>query len=200
MATTRKTKPKEAVPRPGGRSARVVRDVLAAAIDVFAERGYAGLSFEEVAVRAGVNKTTVYRRWATKSDLFKAALIELRENNEVPDTGSLRADLLAILERFVKKLSLPRGRTVARAILIGASEPELAAIVSDLRREQPAIPTVIFDRAIERGELPKHVDRMLLAEALMGPIQSRLLWKGLETSPTWIASLFDLCLHGVTRR
>ncbi len=59
--------------RPGGRSARVVRDVLRAAFELFAERGYGGLSIEEVSARAGVNKTTVYRRWPTKIDLLRAA-------------------------------------------------------------------------------------------------------------------------------
>ena len=58
--------------RTGGRSARVVRDVLASALEVFAERGYAAFSVEEAAKRAGVNKTTVYRRWPSKADLLAA--------------------------------------------------------------------------------------------------------------------------------
>ena len=60
--------------RPGGRSARVVKDVLAAALTAFAESGYAGLSVEDVAARAGVNKTTVYRRWPRKLDLVSDAI------------------------------------------------------------------------------------------------------------------------------
>ncbi|MGZ3417160.1 MAG: TetR/AcrR family transcriptional regulator [Polyangiales bacterium] len=193
MAGTRKTKVRA---RPGGRSARVVRDVLAAAIDVFAESGYAGFSFEDVAARAGVNKTTVYRRWATKSELVGAAVLAMREADETPDTGNIRGDLQMLLEQRVKRLSSPRGRSVARALLTSAMEPELAAIVAMLRKEHPTIPDVVFDRAIARGELPKNVDRALLAEALVAPILTRVLWKGMGASSSFVASLVELLLGG----
>jgi AcrR family transcriptional regulator len=193
MATARKTKTRA---RPGGRSARVVRDVLAAAIDVFAERGYAGMSFEEIAARAGVNKTTVYRRFPTKPDLFRAAIIALRTTDQPPDTGTIRGDLRAILDTRVKQLSTPRGRSVARAVLIGAIEPELAAVVAAMRKDNPAIPDVVFDRAIARGELPKRVDRALVSEALLGPIHTRVLWKGLGASSSFVDALVDLIVTG----
>src|SRR5260221_10727285 len=98
-----KAKPgaRKARPRTGGRSARVVNEVLAATLEVFAEHGYAGMSVEAVAARAGVNKTTIYRRWPAKVDLLGAALVSLRdEDPEPPDTGSLRSDLLEVLRRL----------------------------------------------------------------------------------------------------
>lgn len=195
MTAMPKTEPRS---RPGGRSARVLRDVLAAAIDVFAERGYAGMSFEEIAARAGVNKTTVYRRFPTKADLFREAIIAIRSADAPPDTGTIRGDLRAILESRVAQLSTPRGRSVARAVLIGAIEPELAAVVAEMRKGNPTIPDVVFDRAIARGELPKKVDRALLSEALLGPIHTRVLWKGLGASSKFVSALVDLVVTGAS--
>src|SRR6187455_1103921 len=92
---------KLARPRTGGRSARVVSEVLSATLEAFAEQGYAGLSVEAVALRAGVNKTTIYRRWPTKADLVGAALVSLRDDDpEPPNTGSLRDDLLQVLQHW----------------------------------------------------------------------------------------------------
>src|SRR3954454_17804776 len=80
--------------RPGGRSERVRSSVLAAAQELLAEGGYDALRVEDVASRAGVHKTTVYRRWPTKADLVMA-VVEGRseERVPVPDTGSLEDDL-----------------------------------------------------------------------------------------------------------
>ena len=63
--------------RVGGRSARVVADVLRTTLEIIGEHGFAGLRVEDVAARAGVNKTTIYRRWPTRGDLVIAALTEL---------------------------------------------------------------------------------------------------------------------------
>jgi AcrR family transcriptional regulator len=183
--------------RPGGRSARVVRDVLNAAIDVFAEHGYAGLSFEAVAARAGVNKTTVYRRWPTRAELMHAALVAMREEEEpVPDTGTLRGDLRALLHARVKRFSSPRGRTVARAVMMSAMEPELVEILAKLRRDHPTVPKVVIERAVARRELPQGVDAQLLGETLVAPIISRVLWKGMEVGPAFITKLVDLVIDG----
>jgi AcrR family transcriptional regulator len=183
-------------PRTGGRSARVVQDVLDAALEVFAERGYSGLSFEEVAGRAGVNKTTVYRRWPAKSDLVAAALSRMSDDDpEIPDTGSLREDLFLLLRQRVVQLSTPRRRGVARAILLDA-EPELRELVATLRRERPAVPKSVIEAAIARGELPRGTDEKLLAEALVSPIHARVLWRGETVDDAFIVRLVELVLTG----
>lgn len=184
-------------PRTGGRSARVVRDVLARALEVFAERGYAGFSVEEAARRAGVNKTTVYRRWPTKADLLAAAIFKLRdESAEPPDTGSLRKDLVTLLVHRAHQMALPRSRAVMHAFLLGNADPELQAIVQRLRRERPAIPPVVFERAVARGELPKGTDARLLTEALLGPLHSRVHWKREPVTKAYVAALVDLVVSG----
>src|SRR4029453_17126372 len=79
--------------RPGGRSARVRSAVLGATLALLAERGFDGLELPEVAVRAGVNASTVYRRWGSKTRLVGEALLErARPLSPTPDTGALRTD------------------------------------------------------------------------------------------------------------
>src|SRR5688572_31365663 len=85
-------------PRPGGRSARVRAAVLAATLELLAERGYEGAELPEIARRAGVHPTTVYRRWDTKAKLVGEALLEQAATlSPTPDTGALRTDLERLL-------------------------------------------------------------------------------------------------------
>ena len=81
--------------RVGGRSARVVSTVLRTTLEVLGERGYAGLRIEDVAAQAGVNKTTVYRRWPTRADLVIAALTTLATPPKAVHSGRLEGDLHA---------------------------------------------------------------------------------------------------------
>src|SRR5262245_2839968 len=93
---------KGALVRAGGKSPLVrgepvVRGILGAALTELARTGYGALRIEDVAARAGVNKTTVYRRWSTKEDLVRAALLSITNDRFTPpNTGSLRTDLLQI--------------------------------------------------------------------------------------------------------
>src|SRR3984885_1261290 len=92
------------LPRRGGRSARVVAEVLRATAEELARVGYAALRMEDVARAAGVNKTTVYRRWPTKMRLVAEAMRHERERRSVaPDTGSLREDLRVMLTALVEE-------------------------------------------------------------------------------------------------
>src|SRR5262245_64597066 len=85
-------------PRPGGRSARVRAAVLAATLELLAERGFERTELPEVARRAGVHATTVYRRWGAKVRLVGEALLErARPLTPTPDTGTLRSDLEQLL-------------------------------------------------------------------------------------------------------
>src|SRR5262245_40170336 len=84
------------------RGEAVVRGVLTAALEELGQTGYGALRIEDVAARAGVNKTTVYRRWPTKEDLVRAALLAMTVDKfVVPNTGSLRGDLLEMARRMV---------------------------------------------------------------------------------------------------
>lgn len=190
--------PKAPSPRPrtGGRSARVVRDVFAAAIEVFAERGYGALSIDEVATRAGVNKTTVYRRWPTKGALLRAALLDLRAADDAtPDTGDLAKDLELLLLHKAEMMTTPRGRGIRRAIFMGRDEPELQELVTTLRRDHPLVPRIVLTRAVERGELPAEADLELITTTLAGTLSSHVMWSDVF-DPTLIPKLVNLVLRG----
>jgi len=184
-------------PRTGGRSARVVTEVLSATLELFAEHGFAGLSIEAVAARASVNKTTVYRRWPTKTDLLVAALVFLREEDPPPpDTGALHSDLEELLLRWAEHMATPRRRAIMQALLLGNSDPELQALVRRVREQRPAIPSVVFERALSRGELPKGSDTQLISAALLGPLHSRTHWKHEPIDVEFVRSLVKLVLRG----
>jgi AcrR family transcriptional regulator len=88
------------------RSEAADRAILRAATDLLAERGLAGMSMEEVAARAGVGKATVYRRWRSRGALaLDAFMAEFQALQPLPDTGTLRGDLLAALRAWVRAVT-----------------------------------------------------------------------------------------------
>jgi len=204
MPPVRKSKQKPALgrvtgARTGGRSARVVKEVLAAALSAFAEQGYARLSIEDVALRAGVNKTTVYRRWPSKVELLGAAFLTLRDDDPPPpDSGSLRDDLLQILRHRAAQMVTPQRRALMQALLLGNMDPELQTILKRLRDERPAIPAVVFTRALQRGELAKGSDLQLIAGALLGPINTRVFLKREPVDDAFLRSLIHLIVTGAS--
>lgn len=161
--------------RVGGRSERVVRDVIDATVRELARVGYAALRMEDVAAVAGVNKTTVYRRWPTKSDLVTAALnARALPDSDVPDTGALRSDLLALIRPLVARVSKPEGRAIARMMLMEMDHPDVAALSHRFREKRLAIWIDIVRRAVDRGELPAGSDARLLVDLLMGTVMTRI--------------------------
>jgi AcrR family transcriptional regulator len=183
--------------RTGGRSARVVREVLSATLEEFAAQGYAGFSVEAVALRAGVNKTTIYRRWPAKADLVGAALASLRDDDpEPPDSGSLREDLLQMLKHWAEQMVTPRRRAIMQSLLVANTDPEMQAIVRRMRAERPAIPQIVFERAFKRRELPRGSDTQLIAAALLGPLHSRTAWKREPVDDAFLRSLVELVVTG----
>lgn len=160
-------------PGAGPRAAAAIQD---AALRLLAERGYTGLTMEAVAQEAGVNKTTIYRWWPSKAALLRAALTDgALLDFEVPDTGSLRGDLVALTERVVVLLTGARTESVVRAMTSGSgtSDDELAMLARDFfadrfSREQP-----VFRRAAERGELRPGADPMLLLDLMAGAVWVR---------------------------
>src|SRR5262245_51396421 len=90
------------------RSAQAEQAVLAAALDLIAERGPEGLGIEQVAARAGVGKATIYRRWRGKEDMLLDAIGSLGSDIPVPQGRSVRADLVALLDAFCREAADPR--------------------------------------------------------------------------------------------
>jgi AcrR family transcriptional regulator len=162
-------------------SERTRQAILAATREMLAECGVHGLTVEGVAARAGVAKTTVYRRWRSKDELALAVLIDMVEHvAAVPDLGDTRAELVAFVERAVKVLRTTlMGRVMQGLVSDLASNAELARAfrervvavrVAEIRR--------LVERGIERGELRPDADYELANELLFGPVYYRLLLSG----------------------
>lgn len=160
------------------RSKDADRAILSAASEVLADRGLSGMSIEEVAARAGVGKTTIYRRWSSKSTLaLDAFLAESQEWLPSADTGSLHGDLQFVLQAWVRAVTRTKlGRILAGLLAETRHDPELAAswqrrVVQPTRAQY----ATILDRAVRRGEIPADTDGEIVIDLLFGPVGYRLL-------------------------
>jgi len=166
--------------RPGGRAARVRSAVLQAAFELLKENSYYGFSIEDVADRAGVHKTTIYRRWPTKVLLVTDAARNHSDSRvPIPDTGTLRNDLQAFARSVASNIGSIDGAHAARSTIISAFQSEdLAEEMHTFWAERLAASAVIIERAVARGELPATSDPQLIIETLIGPLWVRLMLTG----------------------
>jgi AcrR family transcriptional regulator len=151
--------------------------VLEATLAEVAEHGFGGLSIDSVASRAGVHKTTVYRRWPTRSALVVDALLDRsRVRVPIPDTGSVQRDLRELTHSIVANLNSPVGGGVARALVAESDRtPEMRDAALEFWRNRFALVADVIARGVDRGELPAHTDPDFLIEAIIGPLYLRLL-------------------------
>jgi AcrR family transcriptional regulator len=153
---------------------------------------------EDVAARAGVGKAAIYRRYASKDDLVTAAIAALVSEIEVPDTGSTRGDLLALMRDAVAVYRDPLRAGVMPA-LVGAMRrrPELARTVRTgfLAGRRDALRAVL-DRGVARGELRADLDFELALDVLGGPLFYRLLITGGPLDEQLVEGVADLILRG----
>ncbi|GAA1079915.1 TetR-like C-terminal domain-containing protein [Nocardiopsis metallicus] len=166
--------------RPGGRTARVRAAVLAAAGDALAESGMDGLDLTDVARRAGVGRTTVYRRWGTVPALVADLLQDMAEQSQPRvETGSLLKDLLANARLVRETLAHPRQGRLFKAIIAAATCDERTARALhrfyEVRISEWA-PCV--EQAVERGDLPEGTDAREVIRAVSAPLYYRLLASG----------------------
>ncbi|MFT7710566.1 TetR/AcrR family transcriptional regulator [Clavibacter tessellarius] len=174
--------PRPRVGRPVDRSGDAA--ILAAALDLVAERDYERMTLDEVAARTGRAKTTIYRRWATKEDLVLAALRAAGPPPEaalLPDTGSLRGDLLAVVDSpwlggSARRLAVFAGLAPAlrgSARMAAAIRAEVTDPYADAYRR-------ILRRAVDRGEVPAEAAARvdLLAEVIPAMSTHRLVAAG----------------------
>ena len=185
--------------RPGGRSARVRQAVLDAAFAELGEKGYGGLSIEAVALRSGVAKTTVYRRWPSRDELVADALDSRSDRNEpVPDTGSLRGDLKAFCEGVRAKLISNHGKAMLKSLVAAVDQsPEIVETVERFWRERRDVGASLVERWIRGGVLRPDVDADLLVEVVLAPIYLRVLLPGGPLTDEVLERFIDLALDGV---
>jgi AcrR family transcriptional regulator len=189
--------------RPGGRSARVRADVLKAALEELAAVGYASLSFEGIAARAGVHKTTLYRRWGSREDLILDAMLDRgAERVPIPDTGSLRTDLLEYGREIVAAIvSAPEVQATVRVIAsAGNHDSRLADASRRFWEERLQLAGEMVERAVARGEALPEADPGLVAELVIAPLYFRLLLSGEPLDDSFLERLADLAAAGAAER
>jgi AcrR family transcriptional regulator len=154
-----KRKPRSRGRRSRRRGAALEQAILQAAIDELAESGYAGLTVDRVAHRAGTNKNAIYRRWPSRAALGVAAYRQLAVGDQpLPDTGTLRGDALELLRRANRMWSSATGN-VLRSLLAGvADDPELLALIHERSKDAgSAVWLTVLARAVARGEVRAQV-------------------------------------------
>jgi AcrR family transcriptional regulator len=171
--------------------------VLDATLALLREAGDA-FTIPQVAARAGVHETSIYRRWGSREALIVDAVrSHIGEEVPIPDTGSLRGDLEALLARSIAFLASPLG-----AQLVRATAPAPRAAATDARGaywpdrlEQIGI---MFERATARGEIAAGADRALATELLLAPLYFRLLVTHVPLDDGLAGRLADFILRGLS--
>lgn len=169
--------PEPGTVRPGGRTARVREAVLRAAGDLLAEQGFAHLDLADVARRAEVGKTTVYRRWGTVTALVADLLADMAEQS-LPrtETGSLLDDLKANARLVCRTLADPRQGALFKAVISAATcDPRTAEALHRFYAVRVAEWAPCVRQAVERGELPPGTDPHEVIRAVSAPLYYRLL-------------------------
>ena len=154
---------------PAGRSRRLDEDreqaILRAAYELLGETGYQGLRVDAVAARAQASKATLYRHWPTKAELVTDAVRTCKAAEEpLPDTGTLRGDLVAWFGAMAQVISCEEGPILAGLFMALHTDPELAAQLRRMRESKIPLAEAICARAEERGELRPGYDARLIDE------------------------------------
>ncbi|WP_431907156.1 TetR/AcrR family transcriptional regulator [Nonomuraea jabiensis] len=185
---------RQAARRPGGRSARVRAAVHQAVTDLIAERGYGNFTVGEVAARAGVADTSVYRRWGNlEALLMDVAITWLTTQSPIPDTGSLAGDLRAYAANVARDVTGPDGPAVLRLViaLSTAGQDGLRARDAFLAERSRQLQTML-DRARDRGENPPDVLEVL--DHILAPMYIRILFGAGPLTPDYSGTLVDRLL------
>ncbi|MEV4164225.1 TetR/AcrR family transcriptional regulator [Nonomuraea dietziae] len=166
--------------RPGGRTARVRAAVLQAAGDALVEHGLDGLDLADVARRAEVGKTTVYRRWSTTTGLIADLLVDMAEQSTPrTDSGSLDEDLRANARLVVRTLTDPRQGALFKAMIAAATcDERTAAALHRFYATRIEEWAGCVEAAVERGEVPEGTDPHEVIRAVSAPLYYRLLASG----------------------
>jgi AcrR family transcriptional regulator len=185
------------VPEPSSqRRGQPVSDaILRSCLELLAERGYA-FSVEEVAERAGVYETTVYRRWPTKAVLVGAALEHLANSTvDVKRTEDPMADLTRLAIKVRRVVREGPGAKMLQALVAAADDASLLPLARTLFDQRFAVASAILDDAVEQGLLRPSIDRGLVWSAIVNPLQLRAITETPITDAT-ARALVAIVLEG----
>lgn len=175
--------------------------ILAAALQVLEEQGFANTTTDAIAERAGASKATIYRWWPNKAAVLIEALREnVAQEMPFPDTGDLREDIRLQLRNFIRLLNGPHGRIFKAFVAAAQSDPEVAeAFKTVWVRPRRVDAKQVLEH--HRGEsLREQADLDLVMDALYGPLYYRLLIGHGCLSEAYTDTLTDLVLASILKR
>ncbi|MQA08142.1 MAG: TetR family transcriptional regulator [Pseudonocardiaceae bacterium] len=166
------------------RGAALEEAILRAAVDELTESGYAGLTMDRVAKRAGTNKNAIYRRWPNRLALGIAAYRQLTTSVQPPDTGDLRDDVLELLRRANRHWSSPLGATLRELLSAAGGASELLAQLPEQSTDTVAATWLtILGRAVARGEASPEALHPRVATVAIVLLRNEFVVRGVPTAP-----------------
>ncbi|MGW6567135.1 TetR/AcrR family transcriptional regulator [Streptomyces sp. NPDC054975] len=188
------------------RSAEADAAILDATRAALVELGWSKLTMGDVAGRAGVAKTTLYRRWASKNELVVDAVAVLFDELELPDLGSLQADIEHVVLQFAALLQRPETKTALMAVVAESTrdEPLRERIRTSIVDRQKRLVLEGRQRAQDRGELPVDRDPSsvdstddLIFDVIAGAVVHRALVSAEPVDAAWVQRFTALLLGGL---
>lgn len=188
------------------RNAAADAAILAATRQALVELGWSKLTLGDVAVRAGVAKTTLYRRWAGKNELVVDAVAELFDELTLPDRGSLAADIEGVVLQFAAILARPEARSGLMAVVAEATRDDALRerIRASIVERQKRLVLAGRARAQERGELPAEQDAEqaarsvdLIFDMVAGAVVHRTLVSAEPADEEWVHGFTRVLLSGL---
>jgi len=188
------------------RSASADAAILAATRQALVELGWSKLTLGDVATRAGVAKTTLYRRWSGKNELVVDAVAELFDELSLPDRGSLAADMEGVVLQFAAILARPEARSGLMAVVAEATRDEALRerIRASIVDRQKRLVLAGRARAEERGELPPSTDPAesartvdLIFDMVAGAVVHRTLVSAQPADEEWVRAFTRVMLQGL---
>ncbi|MFE7857795.1 TetR/AcrR family transcriptional regulator [Streptomyces sp. NPDC057403] len=197
------------VPRATGRPRSAAADaaILAATREALVELGWSKLTLGDVATRAGVAKTTLYRRWAGKNELVVDAVAELFDELRLPDRGSLAADIEGVVLQFAAILARPEAACGLMAVVAESTGDDAlrARIRTSIVEPQKRLVLQGRERAQQRGELPAESDPAeaartvdLIFDVVAGAVVHRTLVSAEAADEEWVRGFTRILLLGLT--
>ena len=188
------------------RSAQAHKAILNSTLELLAEEGFQGLSIEEVAARAGVGKTTIYRRWSSKEELVIDAIHAVQVNLSMVDTGNFRDDLLTLFKTaYQSMMARPLlEQLVVKIIGEYQTNPEIFQVfITQLLVPRFQQFRHMVEQAQARNEIRRDIDWTLVIELVAGSLYfhwiiTRFLVPSSSFTPDeWVEQMIDMVMHGI---
>jgi AcrR family transcriptional regulator len=171
-------------------------DILDAALDVLSEEGYDGMTVDMVAARAKAGKATLYRRWPSKTELVIDAVACMKNGsidfNNLPDTGTLRGDLVAMIKPPSIADADKKLKVMSGLVSLLARNPELAEVAHDaVIAPRAELNRIFLQRAIDRGEIIKDIDIALVANISTSMVTYRTMMLRKPVDRDFLVTVID---------